>query len=335
MDKLLATILCGIMLAGNDWFAISIQNFVLAQTCGLFITTVLAGVLVAKQASFKFKFWSKRYTAKILKSTLPYALLVFLMGIYNRIDAVMLERLLPQTGSVQAGIYAAAYRVFDAANQFGFLFSTILLPMFAMNFRKHVSNTPLFELGLKSIGLFAIGVTVFCFTWDDLIVNTLYHHNEAAWLDVFRITLLCFIPASLTYIAGTLLTAKGEIIALCTIALVGVIFNLISNFLLIPVYGALGCAIAALATNLLMLLLHLILVVKKGAASSPVQALIRIGVFCVCIFIIAGLLCKSDFYYTFQWFFALIAGLILAFALQLFSFKEVVALLKSKQQSAS
>ena len=44
------------------------------------------------------------------------------MGVYTRTDVVMVERLLPD-GKMQAGIYASAYRLLDAVNVAGFLFS--------------------------------------------------------------------------------------------------------------------------------------------------------------------------------------------------------------------
>ena len=66
----------------------------------------------------------------ILKKSFPFAVLVLLMTFYNRIDTVMLERMLPD-GAQECGIYASAYRILDATNMVAFLFAGLLLPMFA------------------------------------------------------------------------------------------------------------------------------------------------------------------------------------------------------------
>ncbi len=331
-DKLIAAMICGLMLAGSNWIPFSIWGFVLAQTFALVITAMVSGVIVAAKAGFQFSFWRKQFTFKVLRATFPYALLVLLMSIYNRVDAVMLERLLPETGAMQAGIYAASYRVFDAANQFGFLFSTILLPLFAINFRKKISNAKLFDFGLKTIALFAVGVAVVSFTYADFIVGLLYHSNSNNWIATFKITMLCFIPASLTYIAGTYLTAKGELIALCKISAAGMVFNIAMNFWLIAEYGALGCAIAALATNVLMLGLHLVLVSKNGLTFGSIPVL-KIAVFTAVIFAVAFVISNLSLIISFQLLLLGIAGIATAFVFNILSLNELADMLKSKLKS--
>ncbi len=331
-DKLIAVVICAVMLLGNNLIPFGIWSFVLAQTFALLLTAIFSGMIVANKAGFKFTFWKWRFTSKVFKTTLPYALLVLLMGIYNRVDAVMLERLLPETGAMQAGIYAAAYRIFDAANQFGFLFSIILLPLFAVNFRKKVSNAKLFDFGMKTIALFAIGVSVVSYTYADFIMDLLYHTRSSSWTTIFKTIMLCFIPASLTYIAGTFLTAKGEIMALCEISVVGMLFNVVVNFWLIADYGALGCAIAALSTNVLMLLLHIVLVLKNGLTLKSIPVF-KIAGFTVVVFAIAFLISNLSFIMPFQLLFLGILGVAMAFVFRIVSLNELTDLLKSKLQS--
>jgi O-antigen/teichoic acid export membrane protein len=53
----------------------------------------------------------------------------------------------------------------------------------------------------------------------------------------------------LVYIFGTILTAGEKLKALNTIAASGLMVNLILNFILIPIYGALGAAVATIFTQ--------------------------------------------------------------------------------------
>ena len=72
--------------------------------------------------------------------------LVLLMTLYNRLDPVMLGKLLPDkpncptaeinTAHVQVGIYANGFRLLDAANMIAYLFSVLLIPVFAQDDQK-------------------------------------------------------------------------------------------------------------------------------------------------------------------------------------------------------
>src|ERR1019366_9241981 len=73
---------------------------------------------------------SRAFAMMILKKSLPFAILMMLMACYNRLDTVMLERMLPD-GAKQVGIYAHGFRLLDAANMIGFLFAGLLLPIFS------------------------------------------------------------------------------------------------------------------------------------------------------------------------------------------------------------
>src|SRR6185369_8644458 len=107
-----------------------IRWFVYAQTFAYLLTAIITFVIVIDKAKIKRLAWRPAFFLMILKKSYPYAVLVLLMTFYNRIDTVMLERMLPD-GAVQAGIYASAYRFLDSANMIAFLFAGLLLTMFA------------------------------------------------------------------------------------------------------------------------------------------------------------------------------------------------------------
>ena len=82
----------------------------------------------------------------IIKRSLPFASLVLLMTLYNRLDPVMLGKLLPDkavapnnainTAPFQVGIYANGFRLLDAANMIAYLFSVLLIPVFSQDDQK-------------------------------------------------------------------------------------------------------------------------------------------------------------------------------------------------------
>ena len=131
-DRVIMIGICMMLLL--RWFGlqIDIMTFVYAQTIGYVLTAVIAFATVYfKTDHFKLT-WNWPFSLMILKQSFPFAILVLLMTFYNRLDAVMIERILPKNeGTEQAGIYAKAFRLLDAGNMIAYLFSVQLLPVFS------------------------------------------------------------------------------------------------------------------------------------------------------------------------------------------------------------
>ena len=134
------------------------------------------------------------------------ALLILLMTLYNRIDAIMLERLLDDNGE-QAGIYAAGYRLLDAVNVFGLLFASLLLPMFAKMLKERISVQTLTLTSFQMILAFSTSVAITCYFFSNEIMALLYPDATAYWATVFSWLMFSFIPITSVYIFGTLMTA--------------------------------------------------------------------------------------------------------------------------------
>ncbi|MDW8274115.1 MAG: oligosaccharide flippase family protein [Chitinophagales bacterium] len=284
-DRLLAIIFCAVLL-WTKVFPLDIFSYVGAQTLALFITLSAAFMaLRAKAFSHAFVWWNHAFRARILRSTFPFALLVFLMTIYSRTDSVLLKMMARDGGDYQAGVYAAAYRVFDAANQIGYLFSVILLPMFASGFKNRNNNKELFTFGLNTIIIFSAPAAVFCSLWPQEIIGILYKHHQSDWVGVFALTMLNLIPATGLYVTGPFLTAKGELIKLCTISAIAVLLNVTINIILIPTIGALACAISALATHVLVFVIQYYWVIKFCSQVPSYKEIFKLILFIFLLFI--------------------------------------------------
>jgi O-antigen/teichoic acid export membrane protein len=97
LDKLLMIGICGILfLNSKTSAAFNIHWFVIAQL-GSYLISVIIALWILKLL-YKKPFWSRINRARIvqiIKDSLPYAALIFLMSIYMRSDALLLERLHP------------------------------------------------------------------------------------------------------------------------------------------------------------------------------------------------------------------------------------------------
>jgi O-antigen/teichoic acid export membrane protein len=262
LDRLLMILFCGVLLWGHvTSSAFRIEWFVYSQTAAYSITAALAFLIVVKKARFRKLNWNWPFFLMIMKQSMPFALLVLLMTFYNRLDPVMLERLLPEkTGNEQVGIYASGFRLLDAANMIAYLFGVLLVPIFSKMIKKRQPIEHMLKLSFTLIITLAIIVGFGSFFYSYELMDLLYDTHIEASTKVFRLLIPGFIAVSTTYIFGTLLTANGNLKQLNIIASLGLVINLILNYLLIPHMLASGSAISSLVTQFTMAILQVLMV---------------------------------------------------------------------------
>ena len=133
---------------------------------------------------------------------------------------------------------------------FGMIFAGLLFPMFSRLLKESIKEVILL---LKTAGNLLIGgsivvvaITTFNAEW---LLSLIYINVEQSAVFSFCILMICFIPISMNFIFGTLLTANGSLKTLNIISFLGVLLNVTINTLLVPDLGAKGAAISALITQ--------------------------------------------------------------------------------------
>ena len=251
LDRLIMIAICGILLWGNitdEKF--KIEWYLFAQTAGYSLTAFIALIIVIDRIKIKKLLWRPIFFIMILKQSYPYAVLTLLMTFYTYIGTVMIERILPD-GAKQAGIYASANRLLDASNMIAFLFSGLLLPIFARMIKLRQNVEEMVKLAVSLLIVPALIVAFGSFFYREELMSLLYKHNAGESADVFGILMFCFVAMSSTYIFGTLLTANGNLKQLNIMASIGMVINISLNLFLIPHFKATGCASASLTTQIL------------------------------------------------------------------------------------
>ena len=256
LDKLLMLFTCGFLLWGLPHSTLSTTTFALAQTLALGLTLLVVALALGSKARLTLRpSWLRNWQAGkpallfLFRKSFPYALVILLMTAYTRLDAVLLERLLPD-GKQHADVYASAYRLLDAANMLGFLFASLLLPMFARMLRSGENIRQLVSVSFKLIwaGSISLAVLVY-FTRAELIELMLPERATTYRWDTLGILMWSFVPVSATYIFSTLLTADERLMQMNRFFAIGIVLDVVLNLLLIPKYQALGSAIATLGTQ--------------------------------------------------------------------------------------
>ncbi|RMD71418.1 MAG: hypothetical protein D6818_07870, partial [Bacteroidetes bacterium] len=213
----------------------------------------------------------------VLRQSAPFALAVFLMTAYTRLDAVMLERLLP-AGDYAAGVYASAYRLLDAANMAGALFAGLLLPMFSAMMGRGESVRALADLAFRLLMGVAVTTAVLCTLFRHELMHLLYTHATPEWGQVLGWLIWSFVATGGMYIYGTVLTAAGRLGSINRLFALSIALNFLANLLLIPPFGAVGAAVATVGTQAFVWVGEMWLA-QRLEGSGPVPAtLVRLPV---------------------------------------------------------
>jgi len=246
MDKALMILICGFLLFRFADF--QIQWFVWAQTASLVITAIIALLISLKFIDRASTSITMTPMEVVFKDTLPYTLASLLMFVYTRSDSILIEKLMPG-GAYHVGIYAAGYRLLDAANMIAYLFSPLLIPMYArlLNDRKETMQLLRISSGMMICMTACIGLAGFW--WGAPIMVLLYKDVNETWILTFRLLILSHIPIGLMYIFSSYLTAVYELRKQNILFITSVLINISLNLYMIPRWGTVGAAITALITQ--------------------------------------------------------------------------------------
>jgi O-antigen/teichoic acid export membrane protein len=188
----------------------------------------------------------KKLVKSMLKAALPFALLVGFSTVYNRIDIVLITRIL---GYAQTGLYSAAYRFFDILAFFPAVVNHALYPLFAtlMAEGKMAEIKDILEKYLRFMAALAIPIGVGGTLLAKSIIGIL-NPDYAAAAPVLMI--LVWAPSILfMYIVVNALVVSQLTKFAMVVTGVNVVVNVIGNIILLPRIGIRGAAIMTIVSE--------------------------------------------------------------------------------------
>jgi O-antigen/teichoic acid export membrane protein len=247
IDKSLVVLFCaGFIYYPLSFGSINLLLFLKIQLACTSIAVLIALIFVVKKELLNSGV--KENFSAIIKTITPFALIILLMSMHYRMDGFLLERI-HANGAYEAGLYASAYRLLDAANMVGYLTASFLVPFIA----RHQADKKLVEEVVVNTGhgllFFGIGVACFTVLFAPWVQQLLYYTNDAYNSKLIQLCIAALPAYLLTHIYGSVLTATARFRPFVLILLTSVILNLLFNAFLIPSYGAMGCCVAALASQ--------------------------------------------------------------------------------------
>jgi O-antigen/teichoic acid export membrane protein len=343
LDRALMILICAVLLWGNLTGGVfKIEWFILAQTASYLVTAVIALIIVIRKAKFRKLSWNWPFFLVILKKSFPFAMLVMMMAVYNRVDSVFIERLLgKEEGPRQAGIYAQAFRLLDAVNQFAWLTAVLLLPIYARMIKMKEKLDKMVRLPFALLITSAIIVVTGSYFYRAEIMEWLYPKKDiqlaaeyalqlSQGTQVFGTLMFGFLGSTTMYVFSTLLTANGNLKQLNMIAFTGILINFGLNTLMVPKLQAAGAAYASLATQIFTAGAYMLMAQYFFRFKINYRFIYTLLLFAILVIGFNIISKELSFPWQVSFSIMLTASLLSAFTLRLINIPEIIRLLKEK-----
>lgn len=220
------------------------------------IAFAAAGKSESISLRFDFRFWKE-----ILLKTLPYGAAILLATIYVRIDVILLSLMRSQE---EVGIYGVAARILENLAVISIFFLNSALPAITRLF--HDNQEKLKKLlqyafdFLLLIGFpIVVGGITLAYPIIALVSSPEFLTNVAENFygsDIaLQILLIAMLFAYLGNLFGFTLLAGNQQVKLMYVNAAAVVFNLVSNILVIPIWGFRGAAATSVASQIFVCIL--------------------------------------------------------------------------------
>jgi O-antigen/teichoic acid export membrane protein len=237
---------------------IDIESYSIFQFGCYALSFLFAGCLAIYLIKPKLEIPRLNTILPIVKKSFPFALLIVLMTLYTRIDAILLLHFSVDNGTQEAAYYAQAYRLIDALYMFAMVFAGLLFPMFAKMLKENPSAiAALVSQASKLLLGSSLAFIVFSLSRGGLLIDQIYSSTSVESGSILFLLSIGFFGMASNLIYGSLLTANGSLKVLNVISFVGLLVNISLNLILIPKVLNNGAVVAAGVAALTQILVAL------------------------------------------------------------------------------
>ncbi len=194
------------------------------------------------------------YAKNILSQSWYLILSGLMVTLYMRIDQVMLGSMMPT--KTELGVYSAAVRIaelwFFVPMAIIISFKPVIMNKKKINEKSYMKSVQLLYTIVAWIG---IGFSVFILLFSKLIVSILYGEEYLKASSILSISIWAGTFAMLGSARSAWLICEGLQKYSMVYIFIGCITNVSLNFLLIPLYGGFGAAVATLVSQIVVALI--------------------------------------------------------------------------------
>lgn len=223
---------------------IDLESYIIANLVSVAAAMVILYFLLLRLVGFMGPRWTRAGTFDLLKRSFPFAVITILYSVNDKVDQVMLERLLGDDGT-ETGLYAGAYRWVDAI----MMYLWTVLPIFFAKFAHHVGDQKaldrLLAFGLPIAAVPMMFAGGFALLYGEKFL-WLFKNSTPAELATMTVCLkvlfIAVIVNGFFAIYSTLLTSTNHERFVSWMIFISILINVTLNFIFIPEYGAIASA---------------------------------------------------------------------------------------------
>ncbi len=262
MNSMVNVVIITLTIVLGKYIVFLVSNQLIFGIIGLFLYRRFVRVYIPRAEIWNaFRYFDFGFAKQIMRAALPFALLVGFSTIYNRIDMVIIYKML---GAEATGLYASAYRFFDLVAFFPSIVSFTLYPVFAGLVAKgQISEVrAIVEKYLRLLLALALPLAVGGMLLAKSIIFILAGEEFLGASSVLSV--LIWAPAILlTYIVANALVISQLTKWAVVVTVINVVINIAANLILLPRYGIVAAASVTVASEFIQGALYFYFVKTK------------------------------------------------------------------------
>jgi O-antigen/teichoic acid export membrane protein len=214
----------------------------------------VAIALVYQSRGNDLKLWRVSWLRgkELLQESWPLVLSGLAVFIYSKIDQIMLGSL----NKTELGYYAVAVKVSEICDFLPMIIASSIFPKLAnlrdKNYGEYIKK---FQIYSDTMLLLWLGVALPISLLAPFIVQILYGEQYAASARVLSVYVWAQFGSNFGIARNAYFALEGQLRYGLYLTVVGSIFNIVLNSLLIPIYGAFGATVATLITYFYVIIL--------------------------------------------------------------------------------
>ncbi len=243
------------------WLNPSLHLLIIALAAGSLVNLVISTFFVVKRhgAGVLQPAWSRPFVKTMLITALPFAMAGAFVKINSYFDSILISKFLD---TVNVGLYSIAYKFTYAFQFLPLAFVAVLYPAMSSVVNKDKEQLAnMFNQGMWYMALIATPI-VFGLWLVAPHVVLLAGDEYTASAPVLQSLVFVLMPIFLDFPIGSLLNASGRQITKTVITGLTTAINVVSNLVMIPMFGIMGATYAALLSFTFMFLAGMYFVPK-------------------------------------------------------------------------
>ena len=271
----------------------------------LIISTVLAsGILIF---IFKYLFakkflnfsptYDKKITAWIVSIAWPLGIVFIVNNLFFKLDTLMLYVI---KGSVAVGIYSVAYKLLEVSIIFAGYFSSSLKPTISRNINDKSYLSNVISKSIFVLLLVAAPISAICIAFSKEIIIFLSNNDFISGSNALILLSFTLPLIYLDILLGEILIAKDSRKTLIRISIFILLFNFVTNLIIIPRYSFIGAAFTTALSELVLLLINLHYTRKIVPYSIKVIELLKLLLIFIATIIFGFIIKTTGLYFIFS-----------------------------------